>query len=735
MARSSDFPGGRSTGASVSAHKSATPLGAMGQLDLRQALIIIRSHLVIGVAIALVVCTFLGWQQMRRPRLYMAQVTFTTERREQVIDLNRWSDSGRGEGLMAETRSNQLRGAEVANYVIKSLTPAEREQVLKPYLTSRPSGDEERRLTGILMGSVSVSHDPEEINTLRLTVTHRDPEAAALIANRYADQFIRFLYDKSSQSSDAGLAFLRDQAEDLRKKLETSERSLQEYRSRYNLVSLDESQNIVVDRLKALNTHATAARVRRAEIEVRLNQAETAQAERRDPVELATLADSPALSDVQKSIDDLAAKRAVFAERYGPRHPQMQEITRTLEALEKLRGEQIVTALTNLKNQRDKAVSEEKELNSQLAEAEAAALRLDQLGIEYGVLRRSLETQKTIYSDVLSRLNEASITAQLESVNTHIVERAQVDDTPISPNLRKTSLLLTAFFFLITLGYPFCVELLFARVRSATDVEYYLGATLLGEIGSVQTLAEKDRPHLVRSGSEEPVAEQFRAFFSQYQLVSKIDPPKSILVTSTLPSEGKSFVASNLAASFVAHGKRVLLIDADMRRPSQHRSHNLDNSAGLMRWLDEGADLSGDLEKNQHLGLVEIAPKHFLLRTGGNTRRTSELIGSGRLNEVIKALQRRFDVVIFDTPPAGVFSDAVSFAEFCQECIFVCRSGKVSRQQVRSVLDRLRQTGLDFPGVVLNALPVGRGSGYYYYHGYDSSRRYAKYYSEEKTGA
>ncbi len=528
---------------------------------------------------------------------------------------------------------------------------------------------------------------------------------------------------------------MRDQADDLRKKLEASERSLQEYRSRYNLVSLDDSQNIIVDRLKALNSHATAARVRRSEIEVRLRQAETAQAEKRNPVELAALTGSPALEDVQKNIDDLTSKRAVLAERYGRRHPQMQEIIRTLTALEKLRGEQIVTALTNLRSQRDKALSEEQELNTQLAAAETDALRLDQLGIEYSVLRRALETQKVIYTQVLSRLNETSISVQLESVNMRVADRAYPNFTPVSPDLHKTLLLLTALVPLIMIGYPFCVELLFARVRSGSDVEYYLDTMLLGEIGSVRSMPEKDRPHLVKSETEEPAKEQFRALFSQLQLVSKIDPPKSILITSTLPSEGKSFVASNLAAAFVSHGKRVLLFDADLRRPTQHRSYGLDNSAGLIRWLDNGGDMSGDLEKNEHLGLVEISPRHFLLRAGGNTRRAAELIGSGRLTELVKALQLRFDVIIFDTPPAGVFSDAIAFAEFCQECILVCRSSKVSRQQVRAVLDRLRQTEMDFPGVVLNALPVGRGTGYYYYGGYDSSQRYAKEYSEEKKGA
>jgi len=704
------------------------PAALINQFDLRQAMVVIRSHLLIAVAIALVVCTVIGWQQMRRPRLYSAAATLALERRDRVIDLKRSDDAGFGSEFYLATRIGELRSAEVVEYVVKSLTPEESAQVLAPYANGRPQN--ESTLAAIVRSSATTEREPGTL-LASIVVKHRDPDAAALLANRYAEQFIRYLFDKSSASNNAGLVFLREQAEDLRKKLEDSERSLQEYRGRYNLVSLDESQNIVVDRLKSLNSSATAARVRRAEIEVRLKQAETALAEKRDPVELSALSGSSALADAQHRIDDLKAKRAVLAERYGRRHPAMQEITRTLEALQRLRDEEIATTLNSLRSQRDKAVSEEQELQAQLAAAEAEALRLDQIGVEYGVLRRAIETQKTIYTQILSRLNEASISAQLESVNVRIADRAQPNRVPISPNLRKTTLILSLLALGILLGYPFAVELLFARVRSGSDIEYYLGSPLLGEISSVRSVPEKDRPHLVRHESEEPVAEQFRALFSHLQLVSKIDPPKAILITSTVPSEGKSFIASNLAAAFVSHGKRTLLIDADLRRPSQHRTYDVDNHAGLLRWIDEGATVLENPEQDERLGIVEIAPNHYLLRAGGSSRRASEIVGSGRLNALVTALQRRFDVLIFDAPPAGVFSDAISFAQFCNEFVFVCRFGVASRQQVRNVLERLRQTGLDFPGIVLNALPAGRGTGYYYYHGYGSSRRYAKYYSRK----
>ncbi len=692
--------------------------------DLRQPLIVLRSHLWMALGLALVTCTLVAWQQMRQPKLYSTNASLFLERGEKLEMSERAENSVSDVALL--TRLEQLRSPELLERVSGAFTAEEQALVLGPDYAPAPNTDVKRLVKGAIRGGVSFDRKPNT-TIIAINAVHRDPRAAALLANRFAEQAIAYAFERSSASNDASLAFLRTQAEDIRKKAELAERALQEYRQRFNLVSLEANQNIIVDNLKSLNSSATAARVARMATEAQLEQAEAVMKRGDDGSQLAAITGFESLTELAARLSDLRSKRSVMAERYGRKHPLMLENERQLEALAKQRNELVHSAITSLRDQRDKSFAEERQLNEQRAKAEKEALDLDQLGVEYNILRRAVDTHKTSYSQLLARFNDATVTSQLRGVNLKISELAVVPTYPFSPNPQKTLLITTALAIAILFGYPFSAEMFFGRIRSAADVEYHLGSELLGEIGSVRKVQEKDRPLLVKSEHDEAAAEQFRALYSQLSLSSKIDPPKAILITSTVPGEGKSFIAANLAECFVAHNRRTLLIDADFRRPAQHRNFGVDNKAGIIRWLQEGGKLGGDLLRDPSLGILEVFPGFFLLRAGGLSRKATELMETGQLIELLAALQRQFDVMILDTPPAGVFPDALGFAKVCHELIYICRFNSVSRQSVREVLQRLRQTEMEMPGIVLNAMPSGF-TGAYYYKGYSYQR--AKYYTK-----
>jgi capsular exopolysaccharide synthesis family protein len=273
------------------------------------------------------------------------------------------------------------------------------------------------------------------------------------------------------------------------------------------------------------------------------------------------------------------------------------------------------------------------------------------------------------------------------------------------------------------------MEVFASKVRSWSDVEGILQSSLLGEFGDFKKIPTQDRAHVMLKDVNDDAKEAFRALYSQLRLSSQIDAPKTILITSSVPSEGKSFIASNLAATFSTHKLRTLLIDGDLRRPVQHRSLGVSNAHGMLRWLEEGAEGAPDV-KDPALGITEIAPNFEFLAAGGSSRNITELLDSnGRLVQLLNHLKTVYDIVIIDSPPAGVFPDSIALAESADELIFVTRFNTVTRQHARQVLDLLRKTGLSMPGVVLNGMPTGRG-GALYYSSYGYNYHCYKYRSE-----
>lgn len=712
----------------MSAKQSAVAPLLSSAVDIRQWLIVLRAHFWVAAGLTLVLCTLATWQQLRRPKLYAAHAALYLERGNRMQEIRQNMDLPIDD-LQLATRLEQLKSPEMIQRVVASLTPEETALVLGPAPAGVPRANP-AALPFLVRSAVVAQRRPGTM-LLSIDSTHRDPRAAALLANRFAEQFIRYVFDRSLAGNDAALAFLKEQAEEMRKKVEAAERELQDYRQRYHLVSLEANQNIIVDNLKTLNAGSTSARVARLAAEARLAQAQDLLKREAGAEQLASATGFEGLADLAKRLADLQAKRAVMAERYGRRHPAMQEAEREIEALDRLRVERVQGAIASLRDQCDKARAVETQLAEQLALAEKEALHLDQIGVEYNTLRRAAESYRATFTQILTRLNEATMSAQLGGVNLKISELASPPAVPFSPNTRQTLLFTLALGVVVFFGYPFTMELFFGRVRSVVDVEHFLGCDVLGEIGTSRGGKDADRSQLVRSGLDENATEQFRALYSQLVLNSKFDPPKTILVTSTIPSEGKSFIAANLSALFVAHGRRVLLIDGDFRRPAQHRNFQLPNNAGLLSWLAREETPVLDPLQDPLLGIVEVSPGLHLLRTGGLSRKATELLASGRLSPLLTQLQLRFDVLVIDTPPAGVFPDAIAFAQHCQELVFVCRFNTVSRQAVRHVLDRLRQAELELPGVVLNAMPAGfGGSTYYYGYSYHQAKGYAKAYTQ-----
>jgi capsular exopolysaccharide synthesis family protein len=714
-------------------------LAASGSLvDWKHLLWVLRERWLGALALAALVCSITGFVLLRQPFVYTAQGSLLVERsNDRVMDIKQVVDTS-VDGSLTDafvlTHLEQIRSHSFLAAFSSGLTPQQRAAALATVPAPEPDYDsepvtEEDRLERYLLKNLTAERNGRTL-LITLSVRHQVPAQAQFLVNRIAEGYISYLISRSTERNSAATSFLTAQAEELRSKVERCESELQAYRETHNLISLEDNQNIVAARVRDLSTALTQARVGTLNLSSRVEQAAKIVAAGGDPLQLARVTEFLNLTQVQKDIDELKTKRAVLGERYGPLHPNMQDNASAIEALTKVLREQTEIAISDLRNQLAKAKAQESRLQEELGLAEKESLNMAQLSVRYNVLRREVDTTRTLYTQVLARQNETAISSQLQNTNIKFVDRAGLPTKPTDPNRLKIALILVLLAGAIGLGYPLGADMLDQRIKLWSDVENYLKLPLLAEIGTLKKVPDDQRDQIVIKDLDERTVEGFRALYSHLHLSSKTDFPKTMLITSTVPGEGKSFVASNLAGTFAAHGKRVLLVDCDFRRPSLHKGFGLDNKTGTLTWLEAYKKGESTIGLDPRLGIVEIAPNISLLRTGGVSHKASEMLETPALTGLLEALQSQFDLLILDTPPAGLFPDAEAFSSVADELVFVCRFAKVGRPQAAQVLARLRKTKLIHAGAVLNAMPDEKSKSYYY--STYSYRDYAAYYSKKE---
>jgi polysaccharide biosynthesis transport protein len=696
-------------------------------------LTMIRERWFLGLAGALLVAGGVGYLLWNQPPVYRSEATLLVERHgERVVDMPQVVDTELdGTGGMwrvsLENHLNELSSRSFIYYVESSFTDEERARIVAPYL---PDDENEAPPTvASILSWAEVDNVPNSF-LLRVRMAHRDPEAAALIADRYVERYLMFVRDRKVSGNQAAIRFLTDQAEELRSRVEEAERELQDYRQQHILVSAQENQSLIAQRLRDINTNLITAQVERMDLEARLRQVEEFRDSDRNLLELRDVSGLGSTPQMVDTLDKLRQEREVMGERYLERHPRMVENERAIAAAERSMRDNIDLAVADLRSRLHNVREKEWALRGELEVAERESLRLDRLTIEYTVLQRAAEGARRTHAQILDRLHQTTITSQLQATNMRIVDRAVPSGRPVEPNRIKVAMLVAFLGGFIFVGAPIGLALMDRRMKGAVDVEVFLGQHLVGEIPSVRRRKSEERGHIVERELDDRASEAFRGLFSQMQLSSDDIFPTSILATSTIPGEGKSFLVSNLGFCFAAHGKRTLLIDMDLRRPTLHRTYDLPNDAGLIHWMKSECDPREDPLKCDALGIEEVAPNLFILRAGGRTKKATEIINDPKVKVLLAALKKRFDLLLIDTPPLGIFPDALAAARHADEAIYVVRFGKAERGQVRNFIGRLAETNARMHGVVLNGMPSGGGSAHYY-SGYGGRNyKYAKYYAD-----
>ena len=441
---------------------------------------------------------------------------------------------------------------------------------------------------------------------------------------------------------------------------------------------------------------------------------------------------------LQTRLFDLEQTRRLYEQKYLSNHPKMIENARQIQDVERILQLEVKASIEDLKDKYHQLEAQEQEFSAAMDKVQGESVALSEMETKLAVMDRKLQIQRGSTDTIQRRLQDVVIQIALPQEQgdpLHTMDFAY-PGIQISPNLpdihNKGIMIFAILFVLIPIGFEFIDN----RIKSPWDIEVFLGQDLIAGIPKISEVKESDRPLIVGNELDDGLTEAFRSMYSRIQMNSKTDYPKTILITSAIPSEGKSLLAANLAYSCANHGRKTILIDFDLRRPGLHKFCGVNNDRGLLTLINETvANPSPTYDFWDSGTLVEIYPNLLILPSGGKTRAATEMLEKPEFDKMLFSLKQNAEIIIIDSPPIGLFPDSLAMARKVDEVIFVTRYGKVARKVAKNLIESLEATGANMLGVVLNDLPEKKTPGYYYsgYYGYGYFRYkyYNKYYGKQ----
>jgi len=598
-------------------------------------------------------------------------------------------------------------------------------------------------LLGTFKGSLRVSLSPNS-RIIEVHYRNADRQMAANVVNTlmqtYRDNNFKTKFESTMQASD----WLSKQLVDLQMKVETSQEKLVRYQKEHEILGIDEKQNIITAKLDELNKALTAAESERMDKEAFYRLIESG-----NPDVIASSAGgldtgsgvqsaSALLDSLRTKEAELRIQSADLGTQFGPSYPKLVQANNQLKEIELQIQAEMKKIASKVRGQYVTALQRENMLHDALEKQKQEANKLNESAIEYSLLKRDVETNRQLYEGLLQKLKEAGVSAGLKSNNFQIVDSARVPTAPVEPNIPRN----LGFAFVLGLtsgvGLAFLLEGLDNTVRTTEQAQMISGLPPLGMIplGSKTAREGSNSKRLALASSNEAVelitqsrpqsqmAESYRALRTSLLLSNLGAPPKVIMVTSALPQEGKSTTSINCAVVLAQKGVRVLLIDADLRRPSIHKTLGMGPRSGLSNVL------TGSTTLEQAITRPQILPNLHVLPAGTPPPNPAELLASTNMRDVLMELREKYDHIVLDTPPTLSVTDAVVLSPRADAIVLVIRSGHTTKQALRRSRDILMQVNAKVSGVLLNAVDLS-SPDYYYYYEYQG--KYARYYRDDEV--
>lgn len=502
---------------------------------------------------------------------------------------------------------------------------------------------------------------------------------------------------------------LSGEATKLKEKLQKSEQALQDYKERTQAVSLQETQNIIVEKLKELNAKLTAAKTERMKLEADVSQAQKlGDSAPEDLLKLSSVAEAKAVVEQKRIVAEQEGVVANLGKRYGPLHPKLIQAKSQLDAQKASLNDLIKRTAASINSAYEAAKDTEAKYEQALHDQEQKALELNKLAIPYAVLQREVESDRALYDAVLARMKETDVTKSIQQDDIIVKSPAGLPDRPVRP--RKLLILggSVVVGLLLGAGLVLLLRAWDPTIRTVAEADEVLKTPALAVIPTAAPAALADTPLIMLSEPAGYTAESVRTLRTALSL--RGDEQRTIMFTSALPGEGKTFCAINYAAACAQQGLPTLLIDADLRLRSVARALLCDDSReGVADILRDEADWQSCVQTTQIAGLSVISAGH-------RVPNPLELLASGWFHIFLRTVRMQFNRVIIDSAPVNAVSDSLLLAKESEAVCLIVRYGRTSPHAALRAVEKLRDAGASLRGYVLNGVPAdARLAAYYDY--------------------
>ncbi len=575
----------------------------------------------------------------------------------------------------------------------------------------------------------------QESRLVDISVTSFNRGQTARIANTLSETYIEQNLENKLSASKEAVEWLKQELELTQQKVAGSEAALQQYKEEYAIISFEERQNIVMQKLSELSTAVNNAKIKRATVEAEYRHLKKYGADAQESIP--QVINNPLIQELKVELANLDQELSQLKQSFRDKHPKVTALQSQIRSIRKRLEAEIGRILTSIKNKYEVARSQEQYLSKMLEEQKREALELNQKSIRYGELAREVESNQRLYNSLLQRMKETSVTERLQTNNIRIVDRAVVPRFPIAPRKMRNVALSIIFGFMLGITLAFFCEYLDNSIRSSDDITRYLNIPFLGFIPRIS--AKKSSSNGTKFTADTIVAiepnsnasEAYRSLRTNvtFALLNDqyggIDQGSVILVTSSGPAEGKSNIVSNLGIALAQSGSKTLIIDCDFRRPVMHKIFDVSNEKGFADMITNveayGSKIGLKLTKVNNLAVIPC---------GKIPSNPSELLGSSLTRALIEALSEKYDKILIDSPPVNTVTDPLLLSQFVDGIVFIIRSGSTKRDGAQHARDQLLKADAPLLGAVLNAIDLKKDS--YYYNSYYYSHSYGQEQKREK---